>query len=104
MKLLHGIFRLQYSNERIGAAIGDIWIIKCALYCTIRAKYRTHRLVYAVKTVIPYIYNVFTAPHIQASTFIEGICADFGDIATIQCALYCNLGAKYSSQPPAGTM
>jgi hypothetical protein len=30
----------------------------------------------------------------------EGICADFGDIATIQCALHCNLGAKYSAHPP----
>jgi hypothetical protein len=39
---------------------------------------------------------------LQYST--EGICADFGDIARIQCALYCNLGAKYSAHPPVYAM
>jgi hypothetical protein len=30
----------------------------------------------------------------------ERICATIGDITTIQCALYCKLGAKYSAHPP----
>jgi hypothetical protein len=94
MKLHLRIFRLQFSSELVYAAIGDILIFLYALYGKFGVKYRAHRLVYAVQTVVPYIYNVFTAPHIQASIFIEGICADFDDIATIQCALYCNLGAK----------
>jgi hypothetical protein len=63
------VFRLQYSNENIGAAIADIWIIKCALYCTICAKYTTHDSVYAMWTVVPDIYKVFTPPHSQATIF-----------------------------------
>jgi hypothetical protein len=35
---------------------------------------------------------------LQYST--ERICAVVGDISTIQCALYCELGAKYSAHPP----
>jgi hypothetical protein len=35
---------------------------------------------------------------LQYST--EGICAAIGDITTIQCALYCKLGAKYNAHPP----
>jgi hypothetical protein len=31
-------------------------------------------------------------------------CAAIRGISTIQYALYCNLGANYSAQPPAGTM
>jgi hypothetical protein len=34
----------------------------------------------------------------------ERICAAIGDITTIQCALYCNLGAKYSAHPPVYAM
>jgi hypothetical protein len=30
----------------------------------------------------------------------ERICAAIGDISTIQRALHCNLGAKYSAHPP----
>jgi hypothetical protein len=41
--LQHGIFRLQYSTERICAAIGDILTIQCALYRKRGAKYSTHR-------------------------------------------------------------
>jgi hypothetical protein len=37
------IFRIQYSTERICAAIGDILTIQCALYCKRGAKYSTHR-------------------------------------------------------------
>jgi hypothetical protein len=34
----------------------------------------------------------------------DGICAAIGDISTIQWALYCNLGAKYSAHPPVYAM
>jgi hypothetical protein len=33
-----------------------------------------------------------------------GVCAAIGDITTIQCALYCILGAKYSAHPPVYAM
>jgi hypothetical protein len=34
----------------------------------------------------------------------ERICAAIGNISTIQCSLYCKLGAKYSAHPPVYTM
>jgi hypothetical protein len=40
-----------------------------ALYRKIGAKYSTHRSVYAMWTVVPHIYNVVTAPHINATIF-----------------------------------
>jgi hypothetical protein len=69
MQLQHGIFRLQYSNERIGAAVGDISTIQCALYCKLGAKYRAHPPVYVIGTVAPDIYNEISAPNIQAPIF-----------------------------------
>jgi hypothetical protein len=63
------IFRLQYSTERICAAIGDISTIQCALYCKHGAKYSAHSPVCAIWTVVPDIHNVLTAPHFQASIF-----------------------------------
>jgi hypothetical protein len=63
------IFRQLYSSERICAAIGHIPTFRCALYWKFGVKYRAHRLVYAAWTVVPYIYNVITAPLIQASIF-----------------------------------
>jgi hypothetical protein len=48
MHLQLHIFRLQYSFERICAAIGNISTIQCSLYCKFGAKYRAHLPVYAV--------------------------------------------------------
>jgi hypothetical protein len=62
-------FRLQYSSERICAAIGNISTIQCSLYCKHVAKYRAHPPVYAFWTVVPAIYKVLTAPHILALIF-----------------------------------
>jgi hypothetical protein len=42
MKWQHRIFSLQYSTERICAAIGDISTIQWALYCNLGAKYSPH--------------------------------------------------------------
>jgi hypothetical protein len=61
---------LEYSAVGISAAIVDITIIQCALYCKLGAKYSAHPPVYAMCTVVPAIYKVFTAPHIQTSIFI----------------------------------
>jgi hypothetical protein len=63
------IVRPQYSTERIWAAVGDIPTLRCALYCKFGDKYSAYPPVYAVWTVVPDIYKVFTAPHIQASIF-----------------------------------
>jgi hypothetical protein len=64
------IFRLQYATERICAAIDDISTFQCAIYCKLVAKYSAHPPVYAMWTVVPDIYNTFTASHIQTSMFI----------------------------------
>jgi hypothetical protein len=42
MHLQLHIFRLQYSFERICAAIGDISTTECALYCKLGSKYSAH--------------------------------------------------------------
>jgi hypothetical protein len=41
-------FRLQYSTERICAAIGDTPTFRCALYCKLGAKYSAHAPVYTM--------------------------------------------------------
>jgi hypothetical protein len=63
------IFTPEYSTERICAAIGDNRTFRWALHCIFGVKYSAYRPVYAVWTVVPYIYKVFTAPHFHASIF-----------------------------------
>jgi hypothetical protein len=58
------IFSPEYWTECVCAAVWDIPIFACALYCKFGAKYRTHPPVYAMWTVLPTIYKVFSAPHI----------------------------------------
>jgi hypothetical protein len=48
MHLQLHIFRLQYSFERICAAVVHITTIQCALYCKLLAKYSAHPPVYAM--------------------------------------------------------
>jgi hypothetical protein len=48
MQLQFRIIRLQYSTERICAAIGDISTIQRALHCYLGAKYSAHLLVYGM--------------------------------------------------------
>jgi hypothetical protein len=50
-------------------AIGGISTIQCALYCKLWAKYSAYPTVYAMWTVVPAIYKVFTAPLTEASIF-----------------------------------
>jgi hypothetical protein len=64
------IFRLQYSSVGVCAAIVDITTVQCALYCKLGAKYSARSPVYAMWTVVPAIYKVLIAPHIQTSIFI----------------------------------
>jgi hypothetical protein len=61
------IFRLQSSAVGKRAVIVDITTIQCALHCKLGSKYSAHPPVYAMCAVVPDIYKVFTAPHIQAS-------------------------------------
>jgi hypothetical protein len=68
MQLEFRIFWLQYSNERICTDIADISSIQWALSWNLVAKYSAQP-VCAVWTVVPNIYNAFTAPHIQTSIF-----------------------------------
>jgi hypothetical protein len=63
------IFRIQYSTESNWAAIRDISTIEWALNSKHGAKYSAHSPVYAMWSVVPDIYNVLTAPHIQTSIF-----------------------------------
>jgi hypothetical protein len=69
MHLQHRIFSVQYSSQRICAAIVHITTIQCSLYCKLVAKYSAHPPVYAMWTVVPAIYKVHTAPHIKALIF-----------------------------------
>jgi hypothetical protein len=64
------IYNPEYSTERICAAVGDMPISACVLYCKFYAKYRAQPPVCAMWTVVPDIYNAFTAPHIQTPMFI----------------------------------
>jgi hypothetical protein len=70
-----GVFRLQYSSERIWAAIGYMSIIQWAWYCKFGAKYSTHPPVYASWSVFPDIYNAFTVPHIQCYNIQRNVSA-----------------------------
>jgi hypothetical protein len=70
MYLLLRVFNPEYSTERTCAALGDMPIFACVLYCKLCAKYRAHPPVCAMWTVVPDIYNAFTYPHIQTSMFI----------------------------------
>jgi hypothetical protein len=58
------IFSLQYFTDPTSAAIGDMPLFGCPLYCKLWTKYRAYPPVYAMWTVVPAIYKVFTAPHI----------------------------------------
>jgi hypothetical protein len=64
MHLQLRIFRLQYSAEGSSQAIRGMWPLQWALYCKLGAKYSTHPPAFAMWTVVPVIYNAFTAPHI----------------------------------------
>jgi hypothetical protein len=63
------IFTPEYSTERICAAIGDIPTFWCWLQFKFGAKYSTRHPVYAMWYVVPEVYNVVTAPHVQSSIF-----------------------------------
>jgi hypothetical protein len=69
MYLQFHIFRLQYSNERIYAAVGDISTIQCSSYSKRCAKYSAYPSDYAMWSVVPAMYSAISALHIQASIF-----------------------------------
>jgi hypothetical protein len=98
------IYMLQYSMGRICAAIGDIRTFRSPLYCKLGAKYGAHHSVCPMWTVVPDIYNVIAARIFRLQYSAVGNCAAIVDITTIQCALYCKRGAKYSAHPPVCAM
>jgi hypothetical protein len=100
MHLQLHIFRLQYSFDRICAAIGDISTIQCALYCKLGAKYSAHPPVYSMWTVIPRYTMQLQFRIIRLQYLTESTCVAIGDMSSIQCSLYCKHGAKYSEHPP----
>jgi hypothetical protein len=65
----HRIFRLQYSAEGSSLAIVGISTIQWALCCKLGVNYSAVPLAFAMWTVVPHVYNVFTAPHIQSWIF-----------------------------------
>jgi hypothetical protein len=67
MELQLHIFKLQRSTERNCADIGDMSTIQCALNCKLCAKDSAYPPFYAMRAVVPAIYNVITVSHIYAS-------------------------------------
>jgi hypothetical protein len=100
------ILRLQYSTERSSAAIGDMSTIHRAIYCKHGASANTaYNLQFAQCELWSRTYTMYLQLRIfrlQYST--PRICTAMGDISTIQCALYCKRGAKYSAQLPVYAM
>jgi hypothetical protein len=66
----HRIFRHQCSAEGSSPATGGITTIQWALYCKLGDNYSALLLAFSMWSVVPDIYNTFTAPHIQTSIFI----------------------------------
>jgi hypothetical protein len=95
---------LQYSMERICAAIGDNRTFRSPLYCKLGAKYSAHHPITLCglwsRTYTKYLQLLIVRP--QYST--EPDCAATTDMPTFGCAIYCNLGAEYSAPPPVYTM
>jgi hypothetical protein len=58
------IYSLQHFTEPTSAAIGDMAIFGWPLYWKLWAKYSAYPPVYAMWTVVPAIYNEFTASQI----------------------------------------
>jgi hypothetical protein len=63
------IFRPSYSTVGSSPAIGGFSTIQCALYCILGVKYTALPLAFAMWTVVPQLYSVFTSPHIQSWIF-----------------------------------
>jgi hypothetical protein len=59
------IFSSEYSTERICVPIGDISTTPCVLCFKFGDTYSAYRPAYAMSTVVPAIYSVITALHIQ---------------------------------------
>jgi hypothetical protein len=95
------LFRLQYSAERICAAVGDIPTCRGALYCKLHAKYSAHHPVYAMWTVVPHIYNEIAAPHIHSSvlkwTYLRWYCRYLDNSMRVILQTWCQIQRTSSS-------
>jgi hypothetical protein len=98
------IIRLQYSTERICAPIGEISTFRCALHCKLGAKCSTHHPVYAVWTVVPDMYNVVAAPHVQSPIFNWTYLRCYCRYHINSMRVILQTWRKYSAHPPVYAM
>jgi hypothetical protein len=98
MHLQLHIFRLQYSSQRICAAIVDTTSIQCV-------RNLVPNTAHILRYTLCELWSRPNTKYFQYSIFrlqysAVGICAAIVHITTIQCALYCKLFAKYNAHPP----
>jgi hypothetical protein len=78
--------------------------IQRALYCKRCAKYSAHPPDYAIWIVVPVIYNVITAPHLQPSIFIWTYLRCYGRYADNTASVILEPWCQYCAQPPVYAM
>jgi hypothetical protein len=104
MHLQLRIIRLQYSTERIFAAIGLMSTIQRASYCKLCAKYSAHPPVFALLTVVPNIHNVLTDPHIQDSIFSWTYLRCYWRYVDNSASVILQPSCQYCAHPPVYAM
>jgi hypothetical protein len=87
----------------VSALLFEIYRYLHARY-TAWCKYRAHPPVYAMWMLVRQYTMYFQHRIFRLQYSAVGICAAIVHITTIQCALYCILGAKYSAHPPVYAM
>ena len=92
------IFKLEYSSERIPADIGDMSIIRCALYTSYAAN-TEHDIRFALSQA----WSSSNPAHFQVCIHkleysSESISAAIGDMQIIRSALHYSFAAKYRAQ------
>jgi hypothetical protein len=94
----------QYSAVSICAPIVDITSIQCPLHCKLGAKYSAQP-----QFTLCQLWSRLYTMHLQLRIFrlqysTVGTWAAIVDITSIECALYCKLGDKYSAHPSVYAM
>jgi hypothetical protein len=98
------IDRPQYSTECISAATADTSTIHARYIVSIQAN-AAHILRFTLCELCSGLYTKYLQLRICMHQYSAvGICAAIVDITSIQCALYCKLGEKYSAHPPVYVM
>jgi hypothetical protein len=91
---------LNYSTKRSCVAIGDISTMQCALHCKLCAKYSAQPPDFAMCTVVPAIYSVITAQHIQDSIYSWTCLRRYWTYNDNSMRLILQTSCQYSAQPP----